>query len=103
MGRVKLNVDGCSLGNLGAAGVGGVIRDHCGDFLHGFAALLGNTTNNYTECLGLLHGLCLIDSLDLPNVEIDLDSKLVVCWLRNKRCGICYLEDYWYEIQDWKA
>ena len=27
---IKLNVDGCSKGNPGRAGVGGVIRDHMG-------------------------------------------------------------------------
>ena len=36
-GWIKLNVDGCSKGNPGLAGAGGVMRDHMGTWIGGFA------------------------------------------------------------------
>ena len=38
---IKLNVDGCSKGNPGTTGVGGVIRDHMGSWIGGFARNIG--------------------------------------------------------------
>ena len=38
---IKLNVDGCSKGNQGLAGAGGVIRDHMGSWIGGFARNIG--------------------------------------------------------------
>uniref|UniRef100_A0A3N7G499 RNase H type-1 domain-containing protein n=1 Tax=Populus trichocarpa TaxID=3694 RepID=A0A3N7G499_POPTR len=37
MELVKLNVDGCSKGNPGFAGAGGVLRDSLGSWIKGFA------------------------------------------------------------------
>jgi hypothetical protein len=37
MELVKLNVDGCSEGNPGFAGAGGVLRDSLGSWIKGFA------------------------------------------------------------------
>ena len=38
--RIKLNVDGCSKGNPGVAGAGGVIRDHLGAWIGGLQGIL---------------------------------------------------------------
>ncbi|XP_035551499.1 uncharacterized protein LOC118349850 [Juglans regia] len=95
---VKLNVDGYSVDNPSLAGAGGVIRNSQGGFIGGFAVSLGHHSNNYAEVMGLLHGLRLIDSLGLTNVEIELDSMLVIHWLKRKRCGLWYMEDFWEEI-----
>ncbi|KAF5473311.1 hypothetical protein F2P56_009932 [Juglans regia] len=56
-GWVKLNVDGCSLGNPGPSGAGGIIRDDKGDLICRFAEVSGHNSNNYAELMGLLHGL----------------------------------------------
>jgi len=98
-GWVKLNVDGCSLGNPGPSGAGGIIRDEKGNLVCGFAIAMGHHSNNYSELMGLLHGLRYIGLMGFLFVEIELDSLLVLNWLKNQRCGLWYMEDYWDEIQ----
>lgn len=51
-GRLKLNLDGASEGNPGAARCGGVIRDFQGSFLYGFSVSIG--TNTYAEISALI-------------------------------------------------
>ena len=41
MDWIKLNVDGCSNGNLGTAGAGGILRDNLGTWCKGFAINIG--------------------------------------------------------------
>lgn len=43
-GWMKLNTDGSSIGNLGMAGCGGVIRDDRGCWIAGLANELGSQT-----------------------------------------------------------
>ncbi|XP_042954602.1 uncharacterized protein LOC122291016 [Carya illinoinensis] len=81
------------------SGAGGIIRDHKGNMLCGFAVETGHNSNNHAELMGLLHGLHHICLMGFVSVEIELDSMLVLNWLRNKRCGLWYMEDYWDEIQ----
>ncbi|XP_035540253.1 uncharacterized protein LOC118344233 [Juglans regia] len=52
--RVKLNVDGSSLGNLGRLGARRVIRDHSGKLIRCFAEHIGIGSSNYAEGMGLL-------------------------------------------------
>ncbi|XP_042964616.1 uncharacterized protein LOC122298830 [Carya illinoinensis] len=56
-GQYKLNVDGSSLRNPGLAGGGGVVRDHDGRVLVGFAIHYGQVSNNVAEGRALLDGL----------------------------------------------
>ncbi|RDX97206.1 putative ribonuclease H protein, partial [Mucuna pruriens] len=60
---IKLNVDGCCMGNPGNAGYGGLFRDVEGKWLGGFYGSLGFTTNMKAE----LHAICqgLITAWDL--------------------------------------
>ena len=51
-GWVKLNVDGASKGNPGIAG-GGVLRDHYGNWIQGFACNLGWCSSVKAEFLAL--------------------------------------------------
>lgn len=43
LGFCKLNVDGCSLGNPGRAGFGGLIRNEIGEWLVGISGFIGHT------------------------------------------------------------
>lgn len=45
----KLNLDGSSLGNLGRAGGGGLIRDNRGHWIKGYARNIGHTTSIAAE------------------------------------------------------
>ncbi|XP_071929043.1 uncharacterized protein [Coffea arabica] len=55
--RFILNTDGCSKGNPGVSGGGGVLRDSNGIPLIGFSAYLGETTSLCAEVRALLIGL----------------------------------------------
>ncbi|CAA2933935.1 nodulation receptor kinase-like, partial [Olea europaea subsp. europaea] len=37
--------------------------------------------------------------MGINRLEVEIDSLIIVNWLRRKVCGIWYLEDYWEEIQ----
>lgn len=52
-----LNTDGCSKGNPGTSGGGGVIRDAVGLPLVGFSAFFGEASSIQAEALALLIGL----------------------------------------------
>ncbi|PKI61873.1 hypothetical protein CRG98_017771 [Punica granatum] len=54
---VKLNTDGTSRGNPGAAGAGGLIRDDNGRWLEGFAQNVGYATATIAELWGIKVGL----------------------------------------------
>ncbi|KAF5444026.1 hypothetical protein F2P56_036533, partial [Juglans regia] len=95
---VKLNVDESSLGNLGPSGAGGVIWDHSGNLISGFSMSTGVQSNNIAEFMALLQGFRTMIFLGLKKVEIEMDSMLVIEWLKEKRCGLRYLEDYWEEL-----
>ncbi|KAM3342700.1 hypothetical protein P3S68_027666 [Capsicum galapagoense] len=51
---VKLNVDGCSKGNPGPTGGGGIIRDHVGVMISAFAEFYGECCNNLAEAKAML-------------------------------------------------
>ena len=73
---MKLNVDGSSLGNPGCSGAGGVIKDHSGKLIRYFAEHIGFGSSNYAEGMELLLGLQIVKSLNLVNVDIELDSMI---------------------------
>ena len=53
----KLNTDGSSLGNLGLADGGGVIRDETGNWVVGFSRKIGVTSSFEAELWALRDGL----------------------------------------------
>ena len=61
-GLCKLNTDGYSLGNPGAIGGGGVLRDSSGALLFGFSIPLGKLTSTQAKTKSLLFGMqqCLL-------------------------------------------
>ncbi|XP_042983394.1 phytosulfokine receptor 1-like [Carya illinoinensis] len=57
----------------------------------------GEHTNNVAEVLSILHGLRTVDLMGFRKVEIEMDSKLVVEWMKRSR-GLWYLKDFWKKI-----
>jgi probable phosphoglycerate mutase len=76
---VIVEADGGARGNPGPAGYGAVVRDAAtGAVLAERAEAIGVTTNNVAEYSGLIAGLRAAAELGATDVEVRLDSKLVV-------------------------
>jgi ribonuclease H / adenosylcobalamin/alpha-ribazole phosphatase len=77
--RVVVEADGGSRGNPGPAGYGAVVRDvTSGRVLAERAASIGTATNNVAEYGGLIAGLTAARELGAHEVDVRMDSKLVV-------------------------
>ena len=87
VGWFRLNSDGSSLGNLGLAGSGGLIRNSEGDWVCGYARKIGITTSFAEELWGLRDGLLQFLNLHLPTIEIEIDAKSIVDLLTNPRAA----------------
>lgn len=78
-GRVVIEADGGARGNPGPAGYGAVVLDATtGEVLAERAAAIGVATNNVAEYGGLIAGLEAAAELGAVQVEVRMDSKLVV-------------------------
>jgi probable phosphoglycerate mutase len=77
--KVIVEADGGARGNPGPAGYGAVVRDAAnGAVLAERSEALGVTTNNVAEYSGLIAGLSAARELGATQVEVRMDSKLVV-------------------------
>jgi probable phosphoglycerate mutase len=76
--RVAVEADGGARGNPGPAGFGAVVRSRTGEVLAERYGYLGIATNNVAEYQGLIAGLAAAAELDAREVEIRMDSKLVI-------------------------
>jgi ribonuclease H / adenosylcobalamin/alpha-ribazole phosphatase len=77
--RVRVEADGGSRGNPGPAGYGSVVLDpDSGEVLAERQGGLGVTTNNVAEYTGLINGLKAAAELGAAEVDVRMDSKLVV-------------------------
>jgi probable phosphoglycerate mutase len=77
--RLIVEADGGARGNPGPAGYGAVVLDpHTDEVLAERAEGLGVTTNNVAEYRGLIAGLRAAQELGATDVEVRMDSKLVV-------------------------
>nr|WP_198151769.1 bifunctional RNase H/acid phosphatase [Kibdelosporangium sp. MJ126-NF4]CEL18879.1 FIG006762: Phosphoglycerate mutase family [Kibdelosporangium sp. MJ126-NF4]CTQ95317.1 FIG006762: Phosphoglycerate mutase family [Kibdelosporangium sp. MJ126-NF4] len=77
--KVVIEADGGSRGNPGPAGYGAVVRDAAtGDLLAERSEGIGVATNNVAEYSGMIAGLRAAESLGADEVEVRMDSKLVV-------------------------
>lgn len=76
--RVRVEADGGSRGNPGPAGYGAVVRDADGEVLLERYGALGVTTNNVAEYTGLIEGLKAALELGADQVDVRMDSKLVI-------------------------
>ena len=94
----KIFTDGGSRGNPGPSGAGGVIVDPQGNTVAEVSEFLGIQTNNYSEYQALR--LTLIKAIELNIVDIDvfMDSKLIVeqlegRWkIKNENLKVIYLQ-----------
>ncbi|MEU8285662.1 bifunctional RNase H/acid phosphatase [Micromonospora sp. NPDC048905] len=81
---VSIEADGGSRGNPGPAGYGAVVRDaETGEVLAERSESLGTATNNVAEYQGLIAGLTAAAELGAAEVDVRMDSKLVV----EQMCG----------------
>ncbi|NUS72672.1 MAG: reverse transcriptase-like protein [Corynebacteriales bacterium] len=77
--KVIVEADGGARGNPGPAGYGALVRDaNTGDILTERQEFLGVTTNNVAEYSGLIAGLEAAIELGATEVEVRMDSKLVI-------------------------
>ncbi|CAI9757138.1 unnamed protein product [Fraxinus pennsylvanica] len=76
-GRVKINVDGSSLGNPGRA-----------------------ASNNEAELKATIEGLKLCQHIGAFHVDLECDSKIVVDLMLKRKCTVWYLWDFWEQL--WK-
>ena len=76
--KATLFADGGSRGNPGPAASGAVLLDERGEVLREVGTYLGRTTNNVAEWTGLLTGLEAALELGVSELDVRLDSELVV-------------------------
>lgn len=76
--KATLYADGGSRGNPGPAAYGAVLFAEGGTVLRELSAFLGVTTNNVAEWCGLIAGLEAALDLSVDEIEVRLDSELVV-------------------------
>ena len=79
---VKVNTDGASHGNPGLATAGGVIRDSEGKWCGGFALNIGRCSAPLAELWGVYYGLYLAWEQRVLRVEVEVDSEIVVEFLK---------------------
>ncbi|HET7467287.1 MAG TPA: ribonuclease HI family protein [Candidatus Dormibacteraeota bacterium] len=75
---LRLRTDGASRGNPGPAAAGIVIEDEDGMKLKAMHRWLGTMTNNEAEYHALIDGLKAVEPWKPDELEVCLDSKLVV-------------------------
>ncbi|XP_071917134.1 uncharacterized protein [Coffea arabica] len=83
-GQLTLNTDGCSKGNPGMSGGGGVIRDSDGHLVFAFSAFLGEETSLRAEILALLIGLRLCVGRGVATPFVQSDSAVLVGVLQRR-------------------
>ena len=82
MTRATLYADGAARGNPGPAGSGAVLLDEGGRVIAEITRFLGVATNNVAEYTGLIIGLEEARRRGIDQLDIRLDSMLVVQQMR---------------------
>lgn len=73
---LKLHCDGSAKDRI--LGAGGIIRDHCGNWVSGYSSSLGTGHILKAELWSILHGLKLAKDLNITHLIIETDSKIAV-------------------------
>ncbi len=76
--KVIIHTDGASLGNPGQAAIGATIKDEQGRLVARISQRIGRTTNNQAEYRAIVAALEEATRLGAKQVDINLDSELVV-------------------------
>lgn len=84
MKRAFLYADGAARGNPGPAGAGAALVDEEGHVVAEAMRHLGHATNNVAEYTALIIGLEEARRYDVQDLEIRMDSKLVVEQMNGK-------------------
>ena len=82
--KAILRADGGARGNPGPAGIGVVIEDLEGNVVGEIARGIGVATNNVAEYTALVEGLKLAQAKGVTEVDVRMDSKLVVNQVRGE-------------------
>ena len=82
--RLILRADGASLGNPGPAAIGVIIENERGQAVARISRPIGKTTNNRAEYLALIAGLEEAARLGGQELDIKLDSQLIVRQLQGR-------------------
>ena len=82
--RVVIYADGASLGNPGLAAIGAAIKDEQGRLITTISQGIGRTTNNQAEYRAVIAALEKAIELGAQQVDIKLDSQLVVRQISGK-------------------
>lgn len=84
-GQVKINVDASIFADTGHTGMGAVIRDSTCTVRYAKSAFfLGVVSSLEAELRALYHALKWLRSLNLQNMVVEVDSKVMVDLLRRK-------------------
>jgi len=75
---VVIYADGASRGNPGPAAIGAVIKDERGRLIASISQRIGKATNNQAEYRAIITALEEADRLGARQVDIKMDSELVV-------------------------
>jgi len=76
--KAVIHADGASLGNPGLAAIGATIKDEQGKLIASISRRIGRTTGNQAEYRALIAALEKAVKLGAEQVEVNLDSELVV-------------------------
>ncbi|HYN36250.1 MAG TPA: ribonuclease HI family protein [Actinomycetota bacterium] len=82
--KATLHTDGGARGNPGPAGIGVLLTDGKGEVLGEIAEGIGEATNNIAEYKALIAGLELALEKGVTDLEIAVDSELVVHQLKGE-------------------
>jgi ribonuclease HI len=82
--KARLHTDGGARGNPGPAGIGAVLIDEPGEVVGEVAEAIGIATNNVAEYRALIAGLELALAKGVTQLEVFMDSELVVSQMQGK-------------------
>ena len=81
-GTLKFNVDGVAKGNVGLAGIGGVIRNHKGEVKYIFSKHVGIKDSNEAKVLAILEAPRIYRSSYNQALIVESDSANAITWMK---------------------